>query len=129
MGKKVNHILSEKLVIWGSWRRGDVMGLEILGYPNMTQEAKIRFSPGRSTVPHRSPGYWPDRTAKWVERRFQKHLESVYVNTLWCRFVECWDDDKCAKAMGVDKQQFRQLFDKAFKAAGDALDIRPWIWS
>ena len=128
MSKKMNPELARVLVMWGEWRRGEVRGLESLGYPSITVEARLYISPGISTVPHKAPNYWPDRTAKWVEKKLQ-YLEPINRNALWCRFVQCLEDDRASEAMGMDKLKFRDIFDKSIKLAGDALNMRVWIWS
>ena len=126
MSKKLNPDLTKALVIWGEHRRGEVRGLETLGYPSLTQDAKLYNSPGKSSILHQSPNYFPDKTALWVEYKL-RNVESKYVNAIWCRFVLVLEDERAASAMGLEKTQYRTLFDQSLRKVADALNMRCWI--
>ena len=128
MSKIINPNLINNLVFWGAWRRGEVKGLESLGFPDMTPCARLYNSPGKGSLPSITPNYMSDRQAVWVDKRLDL-LINQQRNAIWCRYVQYMDDLTASGAMGTTIEGFRQLLDKSLRAAADALNMRFYIWS
>ena len=126
--KKINDELIKVLSIWGDDRAGRVRGLECLSYPSSTPENRLLTSPGRSETKGFTPGYFPNRTAKWVERKLQG-LEARYRNFLWCNYVQQMKEADAVQAMGCESVYFyRTSLTVAHEKSAKLLNIRYYIY-
>ena len=102
--------VQSRLIRWGEWRRAGVIGL---GYPAMTADAKLRFSPGRATKPHQGPEYRPDSQSEDLDCLIARLLPVEQIG-LWCKYVQ---ETKAARSViicGVEsRSDFYNLLEQA----------------
>ncbi len=82
MTKGQRKALTWLLQEWGKWRRQDC-----LGYPHMTAEARMLYSPGRTHRSDHSPHYRPSRDARRAEDAIVQ-IDPYYQNLLWLKYAQ-----------------------------------------
>jgi len=80
--------LNPQLVDWlHQWGDDEARPCKYLGYPNMTQEARLTASPGRSTTIDHAPDFRINHVAATV-RAAVKEIRPVSYQALWWQYVQ-----------------------------------------
>ena len=122
--KKLNPVLISWLCAWGDWRRTDLIGLPGLGYPDMTQEAKLTCSPGRTSYGKRIVNYWPDPLARQVDKAIKEVDPHEYQVLMWWRYCQEAGPTRIGEYLGVSKEKARWELEKAHIETAKGLKIR-----
>lgn len=102
--------LRERLSSWGEWR---VRGVKGLGYPSMTPEAKLYYSPGRGSQQAIAPEYRVDAQALEIDKAIQR-IESKHQLALWAQYVQNMKRRKCLQLFELSSiHEWHRLLEKA----------------
>ena len=123
MSRRINPQLIAHLVAWGKHTTAPVRGL---GFPSLTPEARLRESPGHSTVPNKGPYYWPNPLAQAVDQAV-RDIALQHQLALYCQYVYQYAVERSAVICNVREIKFGDLMVKAQEEVADRLGIRMWV--
>lgn len=121
--RRLNPQLVDWLHQWGDWRRTPC---KRLGYPTMTQEAKLLASPGRSTQVDYSPDFRLSPIARFVERALDE-IQPGAKNLLWWRYCQEAGPARIAEYLAMTVGEAKWQIEKAHGEAARAMRISLYL--